>query len=143
MKEIVRNSIRTGLIFAAIGAAVAVAVPLVMTGLVNMELLTTAGTHGAPLELANVVNTSLVFGFFGILDPIFQPLFSFVFGSDKSKTDALPPAQEKAQGQQINITVQQAPQQAQAPAVADSKFRQKVEAERMAMLLTGEKTLGM
>lgn len=128
MMDIIRKSIRTSLMFAAVGALVAVGAPLVLTGLMGAASAGSLGTFTA----ASVTHLSIVFGLFGLLTPIAESLCDRVFGAEKQPAPAAPAAAPNSESRQVNIDIQQAPELSQQRTLINADFRTKVEAGRAA-----------
>jgi hypothetical protein len=132
MKEIVKEALKSSLLLALIGAAVAVAVPFVLASMLGAA---TAGTLGV-ITGVGVLHTALLFGGFGLLDPIMRPLFSFIFGKDPpEQAGQTAPGKGPSDSRQFNINILQAPQQGQEQAIVESNYRQRIEAERVTAAL--------
>lgn len=141
MKDMFRKCFRNALVFAAIGAAVAVAMPFVMGGLVSAGLLASAGTFGAAATTAGVMHSTLLFGLFGALVPPLEAAADVVFGKDAAGSAKAADTATSA-GKQVNITIVQSPQQNQGQVLSENKYRQNIEAERLAVV-AGEKAPGV
>lgn len=124
MNAIAKKSIKTALVFAAVGALVALAMPAVMTALAGAGVISSAGTAGA-LTLEGVAHTTGVFALFGALEPLLQSVMNDFVGGNS--------VQEKASAKPIDAI---APQVATAVAPEKEhgcgchKHREQVEASR-------------
>jgi len=68
-----------------------------------------------------------------------ESAFDFIFGKDMPKKLA-PPTGTLSEAKQININIQQAPQQTQGQAMLDVKHQQDLKAERLVAILTSDQT---
>jgi hypothetical protein len=82
MNDITRKSIKTALVFAAVGAACALIMPAAMSALVGMGAISSAGALGT-LTLEGVLHTTGVFMIFGAFEPLFQSVVNDFTGSVK------------------------------------------------------------
>jgi len=131
MKDIAYKSIKTALVFIAIGAIVAVAMPGVMGVIAGMGV-PVAADMTAHATAAAVIHMASVFGLFGAMVPIFEPLFDLFFKKSPSEETAAATVKATSGAKQVYINIQQAPQQAQGTLVDvdTAKFRQKIETDR-------------
>lgn len=81
-----RNAVKTGLLFLLIGVAVSFAVPPLLTAFAGMHLAGTVGawataaaTKYGAIAAANVIDTALVFGGFGVFQTLLGPMFNAIF----------------------------------------------------------------
>ena len=109
MKEILRNSLKTALIFGVIGITVSLLVP----PLVGVVMGSAAGTFGV-VSAGHTLATALTFGFFGLLEPIVKP-FGFIFGNDEAKKSSC--AGEQEPGKQRGVVIRLSPERAEQPTI--------------------------
>ena len=127
MKEILRNSLKTALIFGIIGLAVSLAVPP-LVGLIGSTLSLNVGTFGT-IAMGHTLATTLTFSLFGAAEPLVKGLFGFVFGKDDAAKTADTQAKGASDGKQRGIVIQMVPERSAQPAM---KFTQQIDAERAA-----------
>ncbi len=79
MKEMLWNATKLGLLFFAVGAVLAAALPYVAvaTGLAETTALATSTLH-----IASPVWLGIIFGGFGVLDAALRPAFDYMFGKN-------------------------------------------------------------
>ncbi len=129
MKNILRDSLKTALIFGLIGIIASVAVPP-LAGMVATAL--GVATTGIPaIGMGHTATVALTFGLFGFLEPIIKPVFNFAFG--KSEPVKTGEAQGKEPGRHKSIVIQISPraEQPQPHLQARSQIQQVESVERM------------
>jgi hypothetical protein len=134
MKASVRESLKSGITFAAIGLVAALAVPPLLTSVAATMGLAAGGLLGAA-TIAGVLGTVLVFGGFGILYPRLKSLLGFGSGRQSPELTSETAAGKESDSRQIDINPQQAPEhplQTDIGEPANTTFCQKVGAERIA-----------
>ncbi len=131
MKQMVKDSLKGMIMFGLIGAVVGLGAPLVMGALLGAE---TAGALGA-VSVAGMLHTGVVFGLFGLLEPVVKTVFGFIFGEKKEEA-----AKDQApERKKVHLTIIQGPEMAQD--VCQSGFRQIVEAQRL--VASGDKAVSI
>jgi len=140
-KSIAKNTV----VFGMVGLLLALSAPAIagVVGVLGGEALGASAAKIAASTYANALYEGAFFAMFGALVPPLEKAYTLMFGGDKAKDEAASPEKEKSTAKQINITVVQAPQQTQGQAIVDAKFRQNLDAERVAELLTKDQTLGV
>jgi hypothetical protein len=136
MKDVVRNALRDGLIFCAIGAVVALAIPPVLGMLAGLHMLglTAAAASSFTATTASVLDSSLVFGAFGLLNNLLQPLGRFIFGEGAEQRSSYEAAKLGVvpDAKQVATSVQQAPEAREQTVVArPAAHSKKISAERI------------
>jgi hypothetical protein len=142
MKPVVRESLKNGIVFALVGAALALAAPPLLTLAVGAMGLAAGGLFGASTTGA-VLGSALVFGGVGALSPGLLSLFGSIFGKDSPENTRQTATAGESDSRQIAVNAQQTPEPAlQAGGQrASATFCQKLDADRTQAKAAGRLSL--
>jgi hypothetical protein len=130
MKPVVRESLKKGIVFAAIGVVLGLAVPPLVP-LVVGAMGFAAGSVAAATA-TSVLGSALVFGGLGALSPGLQSLFGSIFGKGSPENTRQTAPRKGSDSTQIDADPKPSPEQA-LQAVSGERattFCQKIDADR-------------
>ena len=136
MKPALKNIIKAGLLFAAVGATLALIAPVIGMALGIVGGATTYGAAASALgHTANPLWLGSFFGAFGAIDTGMRPVFDKIFGESKKTQAAV------ADSSRVIIALNPTVEKTQEPNVASAKYRETIEAERNAIKAENAVTL--